>query len=155
MKLGFNGSEYSFRWTDGSQYEFVPPAQSDLSTWRDMLTINFHETASTGEKLAEVANRVLSTYQKHGKVVRTNSKPRTASEPAEHLVVAVLGDREFLEAAFARILLVDAVGTVVVYSHRIYGKPAGAGMSEWLDKNGTQVEDALMKWWVPSLASLQ
>lgn len=64
---------------------------------------------------------MLGNYPKHGKFVRTNSKPCTNQQPAEHLVVAVLGNPAFLEAAFARLVLVDQVGMVVVYSHRVYG----------------------------------
>ena len=45
-------------------------------------------------------------------------------------------DPAFLEAAFARLLLHDGVGYVIVRSHRVYGKAAGPAMSEWLGANG-------------------
>jgi hypothetical protein len=81
-----------------------------------------------GDQLAALANSILTNYQKHGKIIRTDSKPRTPQRPAEHLIVAVLGNATLLEAVFARILLIDGVGVVAVYSHRIYGGDA-AGRS--------------------------
>jgi hypothetical protein len=146
MTLSFNGTAYVHRWAKNGQYEFLPKTDSDLASWHDMVTIVVHESVTTGEKLAAIANGVLSNYQRHGKILRTESRPRTTDRPAEHLIVAVLGDPNFLEAAFARLILVDGVGMVVVYSHRVYGKPAGEAMSEWLRTQGPQVEKALMGW---------
>ena len=142
----FRSIEYEHRWSKDGQNEFTPHGETDLTSWNDMVTLNVYETVSTGEQLADVANKVLANYQRNGKILRTDSKPRTADSPAEHLVAAVLGSPTFLEAAFARLVLVDGVGTVVVYSHRVYGKPAGPAMSDWLKANGPQVESALMAW---------
>ncbi len=111
-----------------------------------MLTINLIETVRNGEQLAAAANTVLTNYQRSGKIIRTDSKPRTADRPAEHFVAAVLGKPAFLEAAFARFLMVDGIGTVVVYSHRIYGQKAGPAMADWLKENGTAAERTLMSW---------
>ena len=60
--------------------------------------------------------------------------------------MAFLGDPNFIEAAFARLVLVDATGVVVVYSHRIYGKEAGPSMGEWVKANGAAIEKSLMAW---------
>ena len=156
MTLSFRGTDYVHRWSKNGQNEFTPRSESDLSKWNDMITVNVHEKVATGEQLADVANRVLGNYQQHGKILRTDSKPRAADKPAEHLIVAALGDPNFIEAAFARLVLVNGVGNVVVYSHRVYGKAAGPAMSEWLKANGEQVEKALMAWdKVPSTASLK
>lgn len=88
--------------------------------------------------------------------MRTDSKPRTPQRPAEHLVVALLGNPNFLEAAFARFVLVDGVGFVTVYSHRVYGKDAAGAMGDWLKSNGPSVEKTLMAWdEIPSLAALK
>ena len=144
--LRFNGVDYVYRWAKAGQYEFLPPNDSDLSKWSDMVTINLHETATTGEKLAEIANKVLANYQRAGKIVRTDSKPKTATASAEHLIVAVLGSPDFLEAAFARLMLVDGAGVIAVYSHRIYGKAASPAMSDWLKSNGPKIEAALKTW---------
>ena len=89
---------------------------------------------------------MLANYQRAGKIVRTDSRPRTPTRPAEHLIVAVLGNAGFLEAVFARLLLNDGVGTVAVYAHRVYGKAVGPEMGKWLEANGPQVESALMGW---------
>ncbi|AJC19810.2 hypothetical protein RO07_03695 [Pandoraea pulmonicola] len=154
--MAFRGVEYEHRWSKDGQNEFTPKGQTDLASWTDMVTVNVHDGVSTGEQLAEVANKVLSNYQRSGKILRTDSKARTADSPAEHLVVAVLGAQTFLEVAFARFLLLDGTGVVVVYSHRVYGKPAGPAMSEWLSANGPQVEKDLMAWKaIPAPAALK
>jgi hypothetical protein len=130
--------------------------QTDLSAWQDMITINVHRAVSDGEQLAGAANAILGNYQRHGKVLHTDSTPRKAGRPAEHLIVAVLGTPGFLEAAFARAVLVDGIGVVAVYSHRVYGKQAGTAMSDWLQANGTRVERALMSWdGLPAPAALR
>ncbi len=146
MTLRFDGVDYLHRWSKDGQNEFTPKNDPDLAAWRDMVTVNVFEAVRTGEQLAEVANKVLGNYQARGKILRTDSKPRTADRSAEHLIVAALGDPAFLEAAFARLLLVDGAGYVVVRSHRVYGKAAGPAMSDWLKANGPQVEKALMEW---------
>jgi len=154
--IGFGGIEYVHRWSKAGQNEFTPERDSDLARWHDMVTINVHSAVANGDQLADLANRVLGTYQSHGKIVRTDSKPRTPQRPAEHLVVAVLGSPDFLEAAFARFVLLDGVGFVAVYSHRVYGNNAGDAMSDWLKGNGPSAEKTLMAWnGIPSLAALK
>ena len=121
-----------------------------------MVTINTHQAVRDGEQLAALANAVVSNYQKHGKIVRTDSKPRTPQRPAEHFIAAILGNPELLEAVFARVVLVDGVGVVAVYSHRIYGKDAAGPMGEWVKANGPAIEKMLMTWdRIPPLATLR
>jgi hypothetical protein len=146
MSLTFQGAQYVHRWSKGAQHEFTQPADSDLKKWQDMVTLNVHEGATDGEALAVVANNILANYQRHGKILRTESKPRTGDQPAEHLVVAVLGNPELLEVAFARLVLREGVAMVLVYSHRVYGSPAGPKMSEWLKANGSNAETAVVSW---------
>lgn len=153
--ISFRGTSFIHRWSKDGQHEFTPADSADLANWRDMLTLNVHGTVVRGEQLADVANKVLANYQRAGKVLQTRSTPRTAERPAEHLIVAVLGTPDLLEAAFARCLMHDGTGIVAVVSHRVYGKAAGPQMSEWLRGNGPQVEQALMAWGaMPSIASL-
>ncbi len=155
-KLTFNGVDYVYRWGKAGQFEFLPPHDSDLAKWQDMVTINLHESATTGEHVAELANKVVANYQRAGKVMRTDSKPGTPNRPAEHLIVAVFGNPDFLEAAFARMVLIDRVGVVAVYSHRVYGKGVGPAMTDWLKANGPRTEGALMAWdRVPAPAALK
>ena len=154
--ISFRGKPFMHRWSKGGQHEFTPADSADLATWRDMLTLNLHANVASGDQLAEVANKVLDNYQRSGKILQTRSVPRTAARPAEHLIVAVLGTPDLLEAVFARCLLHDGTGVVAVVSHRVYGKAAGPQMSEWLRGNGPQVEQSLMAWAaLPSVASLQ
>jgi hypothetical protein len=156
VTVNFRGTDFVHRWSKDGQNEFTPRNDSDLAKWRDMITVNVHESVANGDQLAELANRILTNYQRRGKIVRTDSKPRTADRAAEHLIAAALGDPNFLEAAFARCLLVNGVGFVTVYSHRVYGQAAGPAMSEWLKANGALVEKALMEWdKLPSAASLK
>lgn len=156
MTLPFRGASFVHRWSQGDQHEFTPGNDSDLKTWRDMITLNVHAQTSSGEQLADVANKVLSNYQRHGKILQTRSTPRSAQRPAEHLIVAVLGTPQLLEATFARCLLHEATGFVAVVSHRVYGKGVGNEMSQWLAANGAQTEQALMGWsQLPGIGSLK
>ena len=152
----FGGTQYVHRWSKDGQNEFTPPNDSDLKRWQDMVTINVRDNVKNGDQLADVANRVLANYQSHGKIVRTDSKPRTQQQQAEHLVVALLGNPDFIEAAFARFALKDGVGVVTVYSHRVYGKDAGQPMGQWLQTNGPTIEKTLMTWdKMPSVTTLK
>ena len=140
----FGGERYVHRWSKDHQHEFTPVAQPDLERWTDMVTVNVHPAVRDGEGLATVANTVLSNYGTHGRIVRTNSVPRTGEREAEHLMVAALGAPGFIELAFARAILHDGVGVVLVYSHRIHGADVGAEASAWLGKHGPAVEMRLM-----------
>ena len=155
LRLSFRGTAFVHRWSKSDQHEFTPAPDSDLKSWRDMITLNLHAKVRQGEQLADVANRVLSNYQAHGKLLQTRSTPRTATRPAEHLMVAVLGTPQLLEASFARCLLQDGVGLVAVVSHRVGGPAAGPEMNRWLATQGQATGEALMAWaTLPSPARL-
>jgi hypothetical protein len=120
------------------------------------LTVNVFDAARTGDDLAEIANRILGNYQQAGKLIRTDSTPRTDKAEAEHLAVAILPNPAFLEVAFARFLMHEGRAVVVVHSKRVYGAKAGNEMSAWLEKNGPNTEQALLAWTsIPSLAALR
>jgi hypothetical protein len=143
----FRGADYFHRWSKGDQHEFTPAEQEDLDKWADMITVNAYPHVHDGDSLAAAANAVLENYKSsQAKVLKTDSVPRSPDRPAEHLIAAVFGRPEFIEAAFARFKLVDGKGYSFVYSHRIYGKKSGDPMSEWLSANGPEVEEALMEW---------
>src|SRR5262249_27632752 len=113
--------------------------QGSLEKWTDMITITVYPSAHDGDGLAVKANAVLENYKSHGgRVLRTDSVPRTPDRPAEHFVAVVFGRPNFLEAAFARFKLVDGVGCSIVYSHRIYGEKVGDEMSKWLNDNWSE-----------------
>jgi len=152
----FGGVGYLHRWSMNGQHEFTPEGQEDLEKWSDMITMNVYPDAHDGEALAVKANAVLENYKSHkGMVLKTSSVPRTPDRPAEHFVAVVFGRPNFIEVAFARLKLVDGVGCSIVYSHRIYGEKIGDQMSAWLNKNGPEMEKALMEWNdMPSPASL-
>ncbi|HEX8077394.1 MAG TPA: hypothetical protein VF511_06230, partial [Chthoniobacterales bacterium] len=128
--------------------------QEDLQKWSDMVTINLYPDAHDGDGLAAKANAVLQNYKNAGaKILRTDSVPRTAERPAEHLIAAVFARPKFIEVAFARLKLADGTGCSLVYSHRIYGEKIGDEMSAWLKANAPEMEKALMEW-APSPVSI-
>lgn len=156
LVVSFSGTDYLHRWSKAGQHEFTPKGQEDLSKWSNMMTINVFDSARTGDDLAEIANRVLGNYQQNGKIIRTDSKPRTDKAEAEHLAVAILPSPQFLEAAFARFLMHEGRGIVIVHSKRVYGAKAGNEMSAWLEENGPTTEQALTEWTgLPTLAALK
>ena len=156
MRLDFGGQDYVHRWSKDGQHEYTPPDETDLKKWRHMVTIIVHEKVKNAEDLAKLANAVLGNYERVGKVLRTDSKPRTTTSEAEHLIVVVFGRPGFVEAAFARVKLVSGVGTVTVVSRREYGDEAKKTIGDWLIKNGTPVETTLMTWdRMPALAALK
>jgi len=146
----FNGVEFVHRYTKGDLHEYTPKNQPDLKKWTDMFTINDYPKVTDGEGLASTANAVLENYKgAKAMVVRTNSLPRTATKPAEHLIVVLFPQPTFIEAAFTRLVMNGKQGASLVYSHRIYGAKAGDPMSKWLSANGEKIEKALMAMPIP------
>jgi hypothetical protein len=155
-RINFGGQDFVHRWSKDGQHEYTPPEETDLKKWRHMVTIIVHEKVKNGDDLAKLANAVLGNYERVGKVVRTDSKPRTSATEAEHLVVVIFGRPGFVEAALARVKLVAGVGTVTVYSRREYGDSAKKTIGDWLIQNGTPVETTLMTWEkMPALSALK
>jgi len=153
--LSFNGVAFQHRWSQGGQNEYTPPGEEDLGAWKSMVTINLHDWARNGDQLAELANRVLGNYQASGRVLRTDSKPRTKDHEAEHFAAVLLGGPNPIEIAFARILLVDGRGVVIVYSRRFSGATVDNDVRTWLAANGESTEKALRSWTgLPSLAAI-
>ena len=101
----FGGVSYFQRWAQDDQCEFTPTGQENLEKWSDM-----YPSAHYGDTLAMKAN-VLENYKSHGgRVLKTDSIPRTPDRPAEHFIAVVFGRSNSLEAAFARFKLVDGIG---------------------------------------------
>lgn len=153
--LSFNGSEFFHRWSQAGQHEFTPKGDEDLKAWKEMVTINVHDRARTGEALASVANQVVGNYKANGNIMRTLSKPRTDTSEAEHFVVAVLQAPNIFEVAFARFLLFEGRAVVAVYSRRFYGDDAQAAMTTWFKANAIPIEKTLLSWsGIPALDRL-
>jgi hypothetical protein len=145
--FSLGGVAYFHRYTKGDQREYTPEGQEDLNAWTDMVTLLTYRDVRDGDGLAATANAVLETYKANkALVVKTDSVARTASRPAEHLIVVIFPRPEFIEVAFARFRLSGGVGTAAVHSHRVYGKRAGDEMQAWLEKNGRTTELNLMSW---------
>jgi hypothetical protein len=143
----FGNVAYFHRWSQNDQHEFTPAKQEDLKRWSDMITVNGYPNVADGDQLAATANAVLENYKKHqAKVLKTHSVPRTAEQPAEHLIAVIFTQPDFIEVAFARFKLLDGKGCSLVYSHRIYGNEIGDAMSAWLSAHGDHIETTLMEW---------
>ncbi len=150
--FAFDGQNYVHRFSKGDLHEFTPKAQTDLKKFTDMVTVNIYPKTKDGDGLAAAANTVLEVYKKNqAVVVRTSSVPRTASKPAEHLIVVAFSRPTFIEASFARFVMHKGAGASVVYSHRIYGAKVDEAMNQWLQKNGEKIEKALMAMPVPKV----
>lgn len=141
----FLGESYVHRYSKADLHEFTPKDKPSLDKWTDMVTINNYPKIKSGEELAKSANAVLETYKDHGAmIVKTDSVPKTSTREAEHLVVVLFPQPDFIEASFTRFLIKDGHGHSLIYSHRVYGKKAGDAMSLWLKSNGEKTEKALM-----------
>lgn len=153
----FGGVGYFHRWSQNDQHEFAPEGQEDLEKWSDMIAINTYPSAHDGDALAvpfAIFQQGVRTY--NGRVVRTNSVPRTPDRPAEHFIAVVFERPNFIEVAFAHFKMVADVGCLIAYSHRIYGEKVGDQMNAWLKDNGPKMERTLMEWNdIPSPASLR
>jgi len=155
-RISFSGVEYVHRWSKNGQNEFTPAAQPDLDAWREMVTINVNERVGNGDQLAALANGVVNNYSAAGQIVRTNSKPRTGAHEAEHFIAAMLHAKGVTEAVFARIVLLEGKGVVLVYSHRAYGAKSAETIGDWMARNGEATERALMAWnGAPKIAQLK
>ena len=145
--LGFRGTEFRPRWSNGTQSEFTPAGQEDLRKWTDMITLIRYPTVRNGGALAQAAQTALRGYEQSGAtVIRTASVAKPGEADAEYLIIALFPQPDFIEAAFARFALVNRTGSSVVYSHRIYGKPVGEAMVAWLAGHGSDIEKELMGW---------
>jgi len=147
---------YLHRWPKAGQNEYTPLPQSDLARWRDMITLQVYEGATTPDKLADIANTVLVSYQKAGLIIRTNSLPATPGHPAQHMIVAVLADKGLREMVFARFRMTPEGGEAIVYSHRIHALKPDEEASAWLKANDLAIEKAMMTWSdIPSVPALR
>ena len=153
----FDGKPFVHRWSKDGQHEFTPPAQPDMDKWQDMVTVQLYDNVGNADQLAFVANGVLVAYQKSGLIIRTSSLKATPQRPAEHMVVAILKDKDVREMVFARFRLTpEGRGQAVVYSHRVYGMQPDAAASAWFREHDIPLEKAMMTWTdIPTVAALR
>lgn len=156
-KIMFADKAYFYRWSKNSMYEFTPQNQENLTKWIDMITFHYYPKFRSVEKLASVANAVLTNYQNSGAVIlRTNSVPRSPEKPAEHFIAAIFKQKNSIEFSEIRFLFVDGIGASMVASHKFYGKNREKEAIKWIKKHGTQIEIQLMNYNdIPSHKSLK
>lgn len=140
LVVSFGDRSFIHRWSKNNQNEFTPEKQTDLTKWEEMITLNVHPDVKDGDQLARLANAIRGNYERAGRILRTDSKPRTEEQPAEHFIVAIVGAPGVMETSFARAVLVDGTGVVIVYSRRAYGALAAETLGSWLQTNGPATE---------------
>ena len=146
-QLRFNGAAYLFRWTNGRLFEFTPEGQEDLDKWTEMVSVLVLRDVNSPEKLADFASILLERYKARHGLLRTNTVPATAQNPAQHFVAGLLLANGIAECVFNRILLMHDIGYNFVYSHRNYGsdmKQTVDQTASWAKANGASIENAVM-----------
>lgn len=130
--LTFNGQEYVLQQAAAGQHVFIPttPADSAGGT-HEVVTLNIFALVDEA-KMELLAGDIRKRYEEVGKILRAGSKPPTGGRPPEHLIVAILGEPGFIEAAFARIVAVEDLTIIAVYSRRAPAEGAEKDIGEWL-----------------------
>jgi len=141
----FSGEDFIHRWSQANQHEYTPEGQENLSAWEDMVTVVHYPDSGSGEALAKIANNLLGLYRQHGgKVIITDSKPRTKDKEAEHLIAVALPQAGFVEIAFARLAIEKHEAYSIVYSHRIYGNNVDDEVERWIKQHAQKTKQDVM-----------
>ncbi|MCX4165705.1 MULTISPECIES: hypothetical protein [Paraburkholderia] len=155
----FNGTDYFFRWSDDTLFEFTPPGQTNLDTWSDMVSVVIYRGVKTADDLASAANSLLDSTKLKGAVLKTRSVPRTPDRPAEHFIASMMAAPGVVEGVFTRFVLMDGVGYALIFSHRFYGQDlhkAAQLLGDWENAHGADMEKALMSFEpVPGVSALE
>lgn len=145
--LTFDGVTFFQRDAAGNRLEYTPKGEDDLSAWRTMITLVRYPAATTADGLASIADSVLRLYKQNGAMIlKVDAVPAARGKPAEYFISVAFPTRDFIEAVFTRIALVDGSGAAAIYSHREYGRAVGNEVSAWIEKNGAAKEHALKQW---------
>ena len=154
-RLSFGGVEYVHRSSFKNRSDFMPAAQPG-DAWRDRVTIIVGENVTSSEQLAGIASNLVATVGDLGEVVSAESEQNPRTGETEHFFAARMEGKDFTQAAFARVALVEGKGMLVVYSHRSYGEHSMETSTGWMDRNGEATERDLMSWTgMPKLAQLR
>ncbi len=145
--VSLNGQAFVHRWSYGDiMHEFTPPGQDDLSSWQDMITMEYLPGIENREDLATLADKLLEAYQERGGKIIGSIALHTLDDPVtEHFIAALLGTSEVIELVQTRLQILDGIGTVTTYAHRFYA-PHRADMATWMPKNAPAREKALLRW---------
>lgn len=145
--VSLNSQAFVHRWSYGDKmHEFTPPGQEDLSSWQDMITMEYLPGIKNRQDLARLADKLLGFYQERGGKIVGSIALHTLDDPVtEHFIAVLLGTSEVIEFVQTRLQILDGIGTVTTYAHRIYA-PHRANMAVWMPKNGPAREKALLRW---------
>ena len=145
--VSLNSQAFVHRWSYGDiMHEFTPPGQEDLSSWQDMITMEYLPGIKNRQDLARLADKLLEAYLEQGGKIVGSIALHTLDDPVtEHFIAALLGTSEVIELVQTRLQVLDGIGTVTTYAHRFYA-PHRADMAAWMPKNGPAREKALLRW---------
>jgi len=145
--LEFSGQEFLFRNALEDQRQFTPRGQSDMARSTDMVVLGRFPYARNSAALSGVANMVVSNYLKeHALILSVRTIAGTDDQPGEQFASVVVGSPVYYEADFCRFRMVNGVGCLVSYQHRIYGANAQDDMTAWLKAHGAAAEHNLLNW---------
>ncbi len=154
-KLTLGGVQYVHRSTIKGRSDFMPASQPG-DAWRDRVTIIVREDVTTSDQLSSIAGNLFATVSDLGEVVSTDSVPNPRTHETEHFFAARMQGKDFTQAAFVRLGLVEGKGVLVMYSHRSFGEHSEQISTGWMDRNGEATQNKLMSWTgMPKLAQLK
>jgi hypothetical protein len=79
-------------------------------------------------------------------ILRVRTIAGEDDQPGEEFASLVFGTPVFYEADFSRFRMVNGVGCLVSYQHRIYGGNTQDEMTAWLRQNGSDAEHEVLNW---------
>ena len=157
VSISINKLNFLYRWSSDIQFEFTPVGQEDLTKWTDMVTLISFQNVKNKQALTNAAAESLKYYESQkGIVIKAKSIPEKAEVFNEHLIIVVLGTKEFTEVVFARFKMEKEIGVALLYSHRIYGPKIGDEVSKWIKENGPVFEKEIFNVnEIPSIKDLE
>lgn len=157
VSISLNKTDFLYRWSSDIQFEFTPVGQEDLKKWSDMITLISFQNVKDKQALTNAAAESLKYYESQkGIILTAKSLPEKAEAFDEHLIVVVLGSKEFLEVVFARFKMEKGLGVALLYSHRIYGEKTGDVANKWLKEFGPIYEKEIFNVKeIPSIKDLE
>ncbi|HVW20773.1 MAG TPA: hypothetical protein VHC86_06115 [Opitutaceae bacterium] len=146
-EIHFAGKDFLFRSAPEDQRLYTPRGQSDMERNTDTVVLGRFPYARNAAALSGVANLVLENCRKqHAIILSARPIAGTDDQPGEDFASMVLPTSVYYEADFSRFKMVNGVGCLVSYQHRIYGEHAEAEMNEWLRTHGSDAEHAVLNW---------
>ena len=144
----FNGVRYLHRWSKNGQHEYTPEGQTDLTRWKQMVTLIDKPGMNPYEASAWAVN-LADGFEKSGMLISADRPSDT-----EYRVVGVMRAGEIVEANFARLMVFQGRAVMLMVQRRFYGQEASE-LADWMKDNTPLISAELLDWGpVPSVESL-